>query len=132
MSWSVPEKVSTQTATEMPLAAMALSDSSWSLRTVVLATNSLPSDRSWRPSRASSWRRRRGRRGLTAARAGSWLPRGEMRYTVWLLGVVGTYGLGGPAGEGARIGAPAGRAARAIGMTAPKIAVGPRTGHDSS
>src|SRR5262249_60776202 len=58
MSWSELEKVSVQTTTDVPLAELALSDSNWALRVVVLTRDSAPSDISWRPSSAS----REGRR----------------------------------------------------------------------
>src|SRR5262245_41134415 len=69
MSWSVLEYSSSQTTTERPLAALALSELSWALRVVVFTENSEVSDRSCRPSRASRSRRaRRGRRAsLTLA-----------------------------------------------------------------
>src|SRR4051812_7176524 len=58
MSWSVVEKVSVQTTTDVPLAELALSDSNWALRVVVLTRDSTPSDISWRPSSASRAGRR--------------------------------------------------------------------------
>src|SRR5262245_59089716 len=74
MSWSVGLKVVVQTATDLPLAELALSDSNWLFPVNVLPRNSLPSDRSWRPSSASmSRRRRRGRRSWPSALA-EWPP----------------------------------------------------------
>src|SRR5262245_23095189 len=56
MSWSVALNVSVQTATEEPLAELALAEPNWALRVVVftVAENSLPSDINCRPSSDSS------------------------------------------------------------------------------
>ena len=56
MSWSVGLYVSVQTATEEPLAELALAEPNWALRVVVLtvAENSLLSDNNCRPSSNSS------------------------------------------------------------------------------
>src|SRR5262249_1486666 len=53
LSMWVVEDWSVQTATARPVDELALSEKNWALRVVVLTRNSLPSDRSCRPSRAS-------------------------------------------------------------------------------
>src|SRR5262245_21112050 len=89
MSWSVLEKVSVQTATDMPLEELALSESNWASRVVVLTRNSEPSDSSWRPSSASrEGRWVRGRAGRDEAARGGLRKRDE-NMKGWSSGQVG-------------------------------------------
>ena len=67
MSWSVSLKVSVQTTTDEPLAELALSESIWMLRVVVLTGEIIsgPSDSNCRPSRVSRAGRLRREQGFS-------------------------------------------------------------------